>query len=351
MAGVTKKQKQVLDFISSQHEKHGYAPSLDEIAKKFGLASASTAHFHVNRLTEMGLLTKELHKPRSIGIAPASKAAQKPRPRTRPAKSLDDIVDKVFEGDCLNVMQSFPAKSVDMILCDLPYGTTQNHWDSVIPLDRLWQHYERILKDGGVVVLTGQGLFSAQLMLSNPKMFKYKIAWVKSKATNFLNAKKQPLRKHEDILVFYKKQPAYQPQMQPGEPYNKGVRKNQLTGSYGVFNPVHVWSEGSRYPSDVVYFKTAESEGPIYHPTQKPVELGRYLIRTYTRPGDVVLDNACGSGSWLVSAILEGRRFIGIEKNQEMYLHRKQRVDYIEVCNRRIAEARNIHPVQQKGLF
>jgi site-specific DNA-methyltransferase (adenine-specific)/modification methylase len=211
----------------------------------------------------------------------------------------------------------------------------------------LWQHYERILTDDGVVVLSGHGLFTAQLMLSNPKLFKYKIAWVKSKATNFLNAKKQPLRKHEDLCVFYKKQPSYTPQMQTGEPYNKGIRKNQLTGSYGVFDPVHVWSEGSRYPSDVVYFKTAESEGPIYHPTQKPVELGRYLIRTYTRPGDVVLDNACGSGSWLVSAVLEGRRFIGIEKNKEVFLHRKHPVDYIEVCQKRIAAAQEAAQQQQ----
>jgi site-specific DNA-methyltransferase (adenine-specific)/modification methylase len=124
-----------------------------------------------------------------------------------------------------------------------------------------------------------------------------------------------------------------------GEPYNKGFRKNQLTGSYGDFKTVEVKSSGERYPTDVVYFKTAESEGKVYHPTQKPVELGRYLIRTFTKKGDIVLDNTCGSGSFLVSAVLEGRRFIGIEKNQEVYLFKKQEIDYIEVSKKRIKEA------------
>ncbi len=254
-------------------------------------------------------------------------------------RTISHFENSVIEGDCLEVMSSFPSKSFDMILCDLPYGLTQNHWDSLIPLDKLWEHYERIIKDYGVIILTGQGLFTAKLILSNPRLFKYKITWIKSKPTNFLNAKKQPLRKHEDICVFYKKQPAYNPQMNSGEPYNKGFRKDQLTGSYGDFKTVEVKSNGKRYPTDVVYFKTAESEGQVYHPTQKPVELGRYLIRTFTKEGDIVLDNACGSGSFLVSAVLEGRKYVGIEKNQEVYLFKKQRVDYIEVCRRRIKEA------------
>ncbi|PIS32282.1 site-specific DNA-methyltransferase, partial [Candidatus Peregrinibacteria bacterium CG08_land_8_20_14_0_20_41_10] len=139
-------------------------------------------------------------------------------------------------------MSSIPSKSIDMILCDLPYGTTQNYWDSIIPLDQLWTHYERIIKDRGVIALTGQGLFTANLILSNPRLFKYKITWVKSKPTNFLNAKKQPLRKHEDICIFYKNQPSYNPQMSNGEPYNKGFRKDQLTGSYGDFKTVEVKS-------------------------------------------------------------------------------------------------------------
>ncbi len=265
-------------------------------------------------------------------------------------KEIDNFINKVIEGDCLEVMKEFPSKSIDMILCDLPYGTTQNRWDSPIPLDELWSHYERIIKDTGVIALTSQGLFSALLMSSNPKLFKYKISWVKSKPTNFLNAKKQPLRKHEDICIFYKKQPIYNPQMSTGEPYNKGFRKDQFTGSYGDFRTVEVKSNGERYPTDVIYFKTAESEGPVFHPTQKPVELGRYLIKTFTKEGDIVFDNTCGSGSFLVSAVLEGRKFIGIEKNQEVYLFKKKKVDYIEVCNQRIKEAQERYKAESNKL-
>ena len=265
-------------------------------------------------------------------------------------KPISHFSNNVIEGDCLEVMKEIPSKSIDMILCDLPYGTTQNSWDSLIPLDLLWEQYERIIKDQGVIALTAQGLFTAKLALSNPKLFKYKITWVKSKPTNFLNAKKQPLRKHEDICIFYKKQPEYNPQMTYSEPYNKGFRKDQLTGSYGDFKTVEVKSNGERYPTDVVYFKTAESEGEVYHPTQKPVELGRYLIRTFTKEGDIVLDNTCGSGSFLVSAVLEGRKFIGIEKNQEVYLFKKHRVDYIDVCEQRIKEAWDLYKMESSKM-
>lgn len=187
--------------------------------------------------------------------------------------------------------------------------------------------------------MTSQGLFTAKLILSNTKLFKYKIVWIKSKPTNFLNAKKQPLRKHEDVCIFYKKQPSYIPQMSNGEPYDKGFRKNQLTGSYGDFRSVQVKSDGERYPTDVVYFKTAESEGKVFHPTQKPVKLARYLIRTFTKPNEVVLDNTCGSGSFLVASKLEGRKFIGIEKNEDVKLHKINAINYIDVCNKRIREA------------
>jgi len=268
-------------------------------------------------------------------------SVEKPRIKiSKSKKAISHFENQVIEGDCLDVMNDIPSKSIDMILCDLPYGTTQNHWDSVIPLDQLWRHYTRIIKDRGAIALTSQGPFTASLISSNPKLFKYKIIWVKSKPTNFLNAKKQPLRKHEDVCIFYKNQPVYNPQMSNGEPYNKGFRKDQLSGSYGDFKTVEVKSNGKRYPTDVVYFKTAESEGEVYHPTQKPVELGRYLIRTFTNENDVILDNTCGSGSFLVSAVLEGRKFIGIEKNQEVYLFKKKKVDYIKVCKQRIKEAK-----------
>lgn len=276
-------------------------------------------------------------------------------------KELEKCINKVIQGDCLEVMGGIPAKSIDMILCDLPYGTTQNKWDSVIPLEQLWSHYERIIKDNGVIALTSQGLFTAKLILSNEKLFKYKIIWIKSKPTNFLNAKIQPLRKHEDICIFYKKQPTYNPQMSNGEPYDKGIRKNQYTGSYGDFKPRHVKSNGQRYPNDVVfyeeqntedwvYIKTAESEGPVIHPTQKPIELGRYLIKSYTKPGDTVLDNACGSGSFLLSAILEGRNFIGIEKNEDVLLHKVHPIDYIKICTDRIKETLKQKEVDKSTL-
>ena len=250
-----------------------------------------------------------------------------------------EYLNYVFEDDCLGVMEYLPDNSVDMVLCDLPYGTTQNKWDSVIDLNKLWDRYARIVKKNGAIVLTSQGIFTAKLIISNEKWFKYKIVWEKSKPTNFLNAKKQPLRKHEDICVFYQSQPTYNPQMTFGKPYSKGVRKKQHTGSYGEFDPVLVESkDGLRYPTDVVYFKTPESEpeGTVWHPTQKPVELGRYLIRTYSNPGDVILDNASGSGSFLVSALLEQRNFIGIEKNQDSRLFKNEAIDLIQITKERI---------------
>lgn len=259
------------------------------------------------------------------------------------------FLNQVIEGDCLKVMKELPSKSVDMILCDLPYGTTCNKWDSVIPLDKLWQEYNRIIKNNGVIALTSQGLFTAKLILSNEKFFKYKFIWEKSKPTNFLNAKKQPLRKHEDICIFYKKQPTYNPQMTNGNPYNKGVRKKQLTGSYGDFSAVEVKSNGDRYPVDIIYFKTAESEGEVVHPTQKPVELGRYLIRTYTKLGDVVLDNACGSGSFLISALHEGRNFIGIEKNKGVHLFKNKKINYVSYSKKRVVNA--YRAMRKKNLF
>lgn len=259
----------------------------------------------------------------------------------RKIHKIDNFINNVFEGDCLEIMKQLPEKSIDMVLCDLPYGTTQNKWDSVIPLGGLWQQYRRIVKDDGAIVLTSQGMFTAELMVSNSKMFRYKWIWEKSKSTNFLNAKKQPLRKHEDVCVFYRKQPVYHPQMIDGLPYDKGIRKNQLSGSYGDFQPVHVHSDGKRYPTDIIYFKTAESEGKVFHPTQKPVELGRYFVRTYTNPGDIVLDNTSGSGCFLVAALLEGRNFIGIEKNENVALFKKGDIDYIAVTKQRLRDAWN----------
>lgn len=253
-----------------------------------------------------------------------------------PSDKTRGLLNQIFEADCLEKMKDIPDKSIHMILCDLPYGMTQNAWDSYISLDKLWKQYLRIIKDDGVIALTSHGVFTAKLILSQEKLFKYKWVWEKSKPTNFLNAKKQPLRKHEDICIFYKRQPSYHPQMKQGAAYDKGVRKNQLSGCYGDFEPVHVHSDGERYPTDIIYVKTAEAEGEVLHPTQKPVELGRYLIRTYTNPGDIVLDNTCGSGSFLVAAMIEGRNFIGIEKNEDVALFKRGEIDYIAVAEKRL---------------
>ena len=251
---------------------------------------------------------------------------------------LNEPANHLYEGDCLAVLPTFPANSVDFVLCDLPYGTTRNKWDSVIDLGSLWREYRRVLKPRGAVALTGQGLFTARLILSNEAWFRYKIVWVKSKPTNFLNARVQPLRKHEDLCLFYGAHPTYHPQLTPGLPYDKGVRKDQSSGSYGDFRPARVRSDGDRYPSDVVYFQTAESEPErtVWHPTQKPVALARYLIRTYSNPGDLVLDNAFGSGSFLVAAHLEARRFCGIEQNRAVRRFETREVDYLEVARARL---------------
>lgn len=226
------------------------------------------------------------------------------------------------------MLPTLEAKAVDLVLADLPYGTTQNRWDAAIDLSRLWVEYRRIIKPDGVIVLTAQGAFTGRLIVSNERWFKYKIVWEKSKATNFLNAKKQPLRKHEDVLVFAPRRGCYNPQMSDGAAYDKGMRKDQLTGSYGDFSPVRVASAGKRYPTDVIYFKTAESEieRKVWHATQKPVALCEYLIRTYSNPGDLVLDNVMGSGTTGVACGNTGRRFIGIENDPAIFAVAEQRL-------------------------
>ncbi|WP_118975721.1 DNA-methyltransferase [Taibaiella koreensis] len=262
--------------------------------------------------------------------------------------NYEDFKGKVWEADCLELLPLLPDGCIDMVLCDLPYGTTQNKWDCRIDLVLLWKQYRRVIKPKGIIVLTGQGLFTGCLILSNPEWFKYKIIWIKSKATNFLNANKQPLRKHEDICVFCEGQGYYDPQKIDGLPYNKGVRKDSRSSNYGYFGAMPIINKnGQRFPSDVlfiedmetdwIYFPTAEREGS-FHSTQKPVALGRWLVRTYSRPGDIVLDNACGSGSFLVAAILEGRNFIGIDKNKNAF-HMGEPVDFVAISRERIARA------------
>lgn len=219
------------------------------------------------------------------------------------------------QGDCLEVMKDIPDKSIDMILCDLPYGTTRNKWDSVIPLDKLWEQYERIIKDTGAIVLFSQMPFAAELTHSNLKLFKYEWIWEKDNGTGFLNAKKMPLKKHENILVFYKKLPTYNPQMRTGfKPYK--CKQGRHSTNYGAYEQGHITeSNGERYPIDIIEFKKDTG----LHPTQKPVALLEHLIKTYTNENETVLDNCMGSGSTGVASINTNRNFIGIEMDEKYY--------------------------------
>ena len=232
------------------------------------------------------------------------------------------------QGDCLEVMKDIPDKSIDMILCDLPYGTTKNKWDSVIDLNELWTGYERIIKDNGAIILFSQMPFTAELTHSNLKLFKYEWIWEKDNGTGFLNAKKMPLKIHENILVFYKKLPTYNPQMRTGfKPYK--CKQGRHSTNYGAYEQGHITeSNGERYPIDIIEFKKDSG----LHPTQKPVALLEYLIKTYTNEKETVLDNCMGSGSTGVACINTNRNFIGIELSEEYY----------NIAVRRINEAKQI---------
>lgn len=225
-----------------------------------------------------------------------------------------------FEGKLEEQMYNIPNSCVDMIFADLPYGTTNCKWDSLVDLNMFWKHCWRVLKHNGVVVCTAQFPFTAVLASSQLKYLKYDWVWEKSKATGFLNAKKMPLKAHENILVFYKSLPTYNPQMTDGTPYNKGLRKEQTEDDiYGKFDQVEVKSDGQRYPRSVRYFKTSESEGVTYHKTQKPEALLEYLIKTYTNEGDIVLDPCRGSNTTGVVCDRLNRGYYGIESDPEMF--------------------------------
>ena len=235
---------------------------------------------------------------------------------------------ELLNGDCLEVMKSIPDKSVDMILTDLPYGTTACKWDIIIPFEPLWEQYKRIIKDRGAIVLFGSEPFTSALVMSNPGWFKYELIWQKTMASNFALLKKQPAKKHENILVFYKKQPTYNPQMEDGKPYvdnrNTGTR-NTSVGSESNLIRRPINNKGSRYPSTVQKFSNGNNRN--VHPTQKPVALLEYLIKTYTLEGETVLDNCMGSGSTGVACINTNRDFIGIEKDNKYFEIAKQRIE------------------------
>lgn len=225
----------------------------------------------------------------------------------------------------MDLLPLVPDGSVDMVLCDLPYGTTQNKWDSVIPFDGLWAEYRRILNRGGVIVLSAQTPFDKVLGCSNLAWLKYEWIWEKESGTGFLNAKKAPLKSHENILVFYPSQPTYNPQFEPGKAYTckQGGHGSNYNGPSKDVN-ITV-NTGYRYPKTIL---RVNRDRPQLHPTQKPVALWEYLIRTYTNPGDTVLDNCCGSGTTGVACQNTSRNFIQFELEPK----------YVEIANRRLEE-------------
>jgi site-specific DNA-methyltransferase (adenine-specific) len=238
---------------------------------------------------------------------------------------------KLYKGDCLEVMKDIPDKSIDMILCDLPYGTTACKWDIVIPFDKLWEQYNRLIKDNGAIVLFGSEPFSSKLRMSNLKNYRYDWIWEKSLGANPLLCKKQPMKYHENISVFYKKQSTYNPQMTRGKMRNKkpvtwGNKKDEIyNGSLSSFNGKDNVND-LYYPRSYQYFSNANQKEKL-HPTQKPVALLEYLIKTYTNENETVLDNCMGSGSTGVACINTNRNFIGIELNDNYFEIAKKRIE------------------------
>lgn len=234
---------------------------------------------------------------------------------------------KLIQGDCLEVMKDIPDGSVDMILCDLPYGTTSCKWDSIIPFEPLWEQYNRIIKDNGAIVLFGREPFSTLLRYSNLKMYKYDWVWEKTRPQRFVLAKKMPLSSYETLSVFYKKLPRYNPQMREGKPYTKKY-KNSTMGVFGGEDKrkgTIAINTGVRYPIDIIEFSNGNHKS--YHPTQKPVALLEYLIKTYTNEGELVLDNCMGSGSTGVACKNTNRDFIGIELDEKYFNIAKSRIE------------------------
>ena len=235
----------------------------------------------------------------------------------------------IYLGDCLEIMPTLQAASVDLVLCDLPYGTTACKWDAVIPFAPLWAAYRRVARQAAPIILHCAQPFTAALVMSNVAAFKYQWVWQKDAGTGFGNCNRQPLRDHEDIAVFYSAQPVYHPQFARGAAYTTTSKGgNHASGVYagGGLNPITTENTGRRFPKTVLAF-AREKRGRC-HPTQKPVALMEYLIRTYTNPGDTVLDNCMGSGSTGVACINTGRNFIGIEIEER----------YCEIAAKRLAQ-------------
>ena len=240
--------------------------------------------------------------------------------------------NSVIHGDCLEVMRDIPNESIDMILCDLPYGTTQCNWDVIIPFDKLWEQYCRIIKPNGAICLFGSEPFSSMLRVSKLDIFKYDWIWDKIKGTGFLNAKIQPMRNHEIVSVFYKSQPTFNPQKTSGHKLKKTFRgKHHQTEVYGEMKQDYFYESTDRYPRSIQEFST-DTQNTSLHPTQKPISFLAYLVKTYTNEGELVLDNCGGSGSTAIACLETKRDFILIEKEK----------DYVDISEKRINERKRI---------
>ncbi len=240
---------------------------------------------------------------------------------------------KLINGNCLNEMKNIKEKSIDLILCDLPYGLTQNKKDVRLPFDILWKNYERLIKDNGVIALFGQGLFYIDLVNSNRKLFRYDLVWNKVLTSGFLNANRQPLRQHEQIAIFYKKQPCYNPQFSIGKPlHSKGnkykEKKDFINNNYGDFKIADDSRRGStqKYPTSILTFPKVHPSKSL-HPTEKSIDLLKFIIKTYTNEDGTVLDNCMGSGTTGVACKKTKRNFIGIEIDENYYRIAKKRIE------------------------
>ena len=234
-------------------------------------------------------------------------------------------IDNIYNMDCLEGMKAIPDGSVDAVICDLPYGTTANKWDVLIPFDELWREYKRVTKPDANIILFASGMFTALLMISQKDMWSYNLVWKKGeKITGFINANIKPLSNHEDIVVFRKSGKAvYNPQMEKGEPYDKskysGMNAMHCYSAPKGYNYVNKPNDGTRFPKSILNFKQNWQRNFQLHPTQKPVDLLRYLVLTYTNEGDTVLDNCMGSGTTAIACIKERRHFIGFELSKEYF--------------------------------
>lgn len=233
-------------------------------------------------------------------------------------------------GDAIEEMKKLPSDSIDLVLTDLPYGITRNKWDEIIPLQPMWKELNRITKERAAMVFFAAQPFATLLIESNPKQFRYDLIWKKNKATGFLNANRMPLRSHEHILVFYKKLPTYNPQKTTGHQRKVSTKEHKRNSKYSTNYNTHkltTYDSTERYPTSVLEFPVVNNDDPDkIHPTQKPLELCDYLIKTYSNPNDLVLDPTAGSGTTLISAERLGRRSIGVEMNEEYYHETIERI-------------------------